>query len=120
MAVEKQEPAITAKRWAIWPRTATSDRGTIEEGKGAWSAPVVLVRKKDGKWRFCVDYQKLNEVTRKDVYPLPRIDKTLDALRGGASCLARWILQQAIGKWSWTKRQREGQHSLPEAACGNG
>ena len=58
------------------------DKDLIEEGKGAWSAPVVLVKKKDGKWKFCVDYRKLNEITQRDVYPLPRIDETLDALGG--------------------------------------
>lgn len=49
--------------------------GVIEEGEGAWGFPVVLVRKKDDEVRFCVDYRALNKVTRKDVYPLPRIDE---------------------------------------------
>lgn len=52
----------------------------IEEGDGAWGFPVVLVRKKDGEVRVCVDYRALNKVTKKDVYPLPRIDETLEAL----------------------------------------
>ncbi|KAE9275984.1 hypothetical protein PR003_g29180, partial [Phytophthora rubi] len=56
--------------------------GVIEEGNGAWGFPVVLVRKKDGEVRFWVDYRALNKVTKKDVYPLPRIDETLEALGG--------------------------------------
>ena len=47
-----------------------------------WASPIVLVRKKDGKLRFCMDYHRLNAVTRKDVYPLPRIDSLLDQLSG--------------------------------------
>ncbi|KAE8983282.1 hypothetical protein PF005_g23143 [Phytophthora fragariae] len=56
--------------------------GVIEEGNGAWGFPVVLVRKKDGEVRFCVDYRALNKITKRDVYPLPRIDETLEALGG--------------------------------------
>ena len=41
---------------------------------------MVLVRKKDGSLRFCVDYQKLNSVTKSDVFPMPRIDSMLDQL----------------------------------------
>ncbi|GBN68852.1 Retrovirus-related Pol polyprotein from transposon 412, partial [Araneus ventricosus] len=58
------------------------DNGIIEESSGPWASPIVLVKKKDGSTRFCVDYRKLNEITINDSYPLPRIDDTLDALNG--------------------------------------
>ena len=57
-------------------------QGVIEPCYEAWSSPVVLVKKKDGSWRFCVDYRRLNLVTVQDAHPLPRIDESLDALAG--------------------------------------
>jgi len=54
-------------------------QGVIEPASSAWASNLVLVKKKDGSYHCCVDYRRLNAVTRKDAYPLPRIDVCLDA-----------------------------------------
>ena len=68
----------------------------IQPSTSPWASPVVMVKKKDGTHRFCVDYRQLNEVTRADTYPLPRIDDLLDQL---GQCKYFSTLDLAAGYW---------------------
>ncbi|KRY35804.1 conserved hypothetical protein [Trichinella spiralis] len=86
--------------------------GVIELPSGPWSSPVVLVRKKDPSLRFCVDYRRLNAVTRVDAQPIPRIDDTINAL-----ARAKWFntLDLASGYWQVevAGRDRDTPGALP-------
>ena len=79
----KQRPywASNSQRVEIDRHTSNMlDQHIIQVSASPWSSPVVLVKKKDGTTRFCEDYRKLNTVTRKDSFPLPRIDDALHSL----------------------------------------
>ncbi|GFN73819.1 Pol polyprotein [Plakobranchus ocellatus] len=56
--------------------------GVVQPSISEWASPPVLVRKRDGLVQWCVDYRALNKITRKDVFPLPRIEDCVDALKG--------------------------------------
>ena len=70
----------------------------IEPSVSGWTSNVVLVRKKDNTLRFCVDYRRLNEVSQKVAYPLPRMDACLDATNGV--------------RWFFTFDLRSGYHQV--------
>jgi len=78
--------------------------GIVRESKSPWEAGIVMAPKKDGDSRFCVDYRPLNELTKKDVYPLPRIDDCLSALGG---CTYYSIFDLASGYWQIPIREED-------------
>ena len=90
--------------------------GQIEVSDSPWSSPVVLVTKKDGGTRFCVDYRQLNDATVKDAYPLPRIDDTLDMLAGSGGFLP-WIWLAATGRSHCLRMQGLRQHLQHIPGC---
>ena len=76
--------------------TKMLQQGVVRPSTSPWSSPVVMVKKKDSTWRFCVDYRKLNAVTHQDAYPLPRVDETLESLAGSVYFTT---LDLAAGYW---------------------
>lgn len=68
----------------------------IKPSFSPWASPVVMVKKKDQTYRVCLDFRRLNDITRKDSYPIPRMDDSLDSL-GGAKYFS--TLDLASGYW---------------------
>ena len=84
------------------------DGGTIRPSQSPWCNAVVLARKKDGSLRFCIDFRRLNERTKKDSYPLPRTNETMESLVGARifSCMdlksGFWQVKMAEGSQQYT------------------
>ena len=78
------------------------ENGIIQPSTSPWASPIVLCTKKDGSVRFCIDYRRLNAVTHKDSYPLPRIDDSLDALRG-----SKWFSTLDLQSGFWQVQMKE-------------
>ena len=72
------------------------EQGIIEPSQREWTSPIVVVKKKDGDIGICIDYRKLNAVTKRDAYPMPRIDDILDELGQ-----AKYITTLDLAKGYW-------------------
>ena len=89
--------------------------GVIEPAQSSWASPVVLVPKSDGSWRLCIDYRRLNAVTVKDVYPIPRMDEYIDSL-GSAS-----VFTALDANWGyWQVPIRKGDRDKTAFVCHQG
>ncbi|XP_069375367.1 uncharacterized protein [Paralichthys olivaceus] len=75
---------------------AMPEMGMIEESNSARCSPIVLVAKKDGATRFCVDYRKVNDVSRFDAYPMPRVNELLDRLANFQQLMDQVLLPHAV------------------------
>ena len=87
--------------------------GAISKSKSPWVSAVVLVRKKDGSLRFCIDLRKLNVRTVKDAYSLPRIEETLDCLNG-----AQWFTSLDLKSGYWQVELDEESKALTAFTVG--
>ncbi|XP_042624230.1 uncharacterized protein cuzd1.1 [Cyprinus carpio] len=81
-------------------------QGILKESSSPWASPTVIVMKKDGSVRFCCDYRKLNQVTYKDAYPLPRVDESLEAL-GNAKLFSTLDLTAGYFQVAVSEKDRE-------------
>ena len=108
-------PPICQKFRRIPEAIVTQEVDKMLEGgiiRSPWSSPIVLMKKKDGKWRFCIDFRKINAITHKDAYPLPKIEETLDALSG-----AKYFSTLDMASGYWQKRQHMRKQHFQQQKC---
>ena len=87
----------------------------IRRSRSPWSFPVVIVDKKDGSKRFCVDFRKLNQVIKKNSYPLPLIDDILALLRK-----AKYFTSLDLKSGYWQVAKNETDKEKTDFACHRG
>ncbi|KMQ86489.1 krab-a domain-containing protein [Lasius niger] len=87
----------------------------IEESQSPWVSPAVMIKKKDGTLRFCIDYRRLNAITVKDSYPLPRIDDILDQLSGNS-----WFSTLDLKSGYWQVKVRPSDKEKTAFSIGKG
>ena len=109
----RQNPAVRREEMAQVQQMLASD--VIRPSNSPWASPVVMVKKKDGSLRFCVDFRQLNAATVKDAHQLPRIDDLLDALHG-----ARWFstLDLKSGYWQVPIQERDKEKTAFHTSSG--
>jgi hypothetical protein len=91
------------------------DNKVISGSESPWASAIVLVKKKDGSIRFCIDYRVLNLKTKKDSYPLPRIDQCLEALQG-----AKYFCSLDLASGYWQIKMHEKDKEKTAFSCPRG
>ena len=109
----RQNPAVCRKEMTQVQQMLSS--GVICPSNSPWASPAVMVKKKDGSLRFCVDFRQLNAATIKDTHPIPRIDDLLDALHG-----ARWFstLDLRSGYWQVPIQEQDEEKTAFRTSSG--
>ena len=109
----RQNPAVRREEMAQVQQMLSN--GVIRLSNSPWASPVVMVKKKDGSLRFCVDFRQLNAATVKDIHPIPCINDLLDALHG-----ARWFstLDPKSGYWQIPIQERDKEKTAFHTSSG--
>ncbi|CAB5366666.1 unnamed protein product [Rhizophagus irregularis] len=89
--------------------------GIIRESYSPWSSPVVIVDKKTGDKRFCIDFRRINQITITDAYPLPRIDDLLEKFR-----VAKWFTTIDLASGYWQIEMKEEDKEKTAFICSQG